>query len=430
MMPAAEFIHSGGLEHFHRNHALRFFLTVEQLMKAGGEASELVTMSTALERVASRSAGDLVKHGSSFFWYHLDRLYLLVEDGDPVPEHAVSMFLAHLFDSFHPTLEETDAVRLAGLESDEHVVLPCLGLRLPAKADHLTLSKLTGDRIGIKDGPEIGTRSPGQYTLPSVQVTPTAQVLFEVDALIGDTIASQRLADLSNEERRMFGQMLSDSLDMIRTVDHELSARLESLVRWYFPIQTPDKRRVHNSFTISSLSGAMFLSEAYELIQLVEAMVHEYYHNELWVAMRVEPHLADSGEENLYSPWREDARPLTGLYHGTYVFTGLMEFFAVAQKEPSLVEHRPHFEAMRRKCYYQVRTALAQFPLDDLEPRGLEYVEKLREIAEEHGREIRASGEGIPEVQLQHWERWSKRYPGLSGTATPPTAVKDRTMAV
>lgn len=424
LLPGTTFINSGGLQRFHLDRALKFFLLKSALDEDGTERGRIASESSALQTVSGRSGADIVTLGSSFFWFYADRLYDCVTRGEPIQLHHLRLFLTQLFDCFFPLLQDADSVVLTGAPPD--IVLPCLGVRVRTSGQDCRLTRLSSDRLGLAgEGLDltIDLHSPGEHRLPGISLTPTAQLLFGIDSLVEDALASQSMADLSPEASRELAEMLRQALELIRAADGTLTKHLESIIKWYFPIKTQDKRHVHNSFTVASLQGVIFLSESYSFLSLAEAVVHEFYHNELWIAMAVDKHLRNPSEEILYSPWRKDARPLLGLYHGIYVFTGLLEFFAAGEQAPSLREHHEHFRSRRRSIFHQLRTALAQVRAEDLEPKGREFIASLAEIVQRHGEELGAASHKVPEAQRAHWLEWSSRYPELSQMATPPAGV-------
>lgn len=421
-LPAEAFLSSGGWQRYHKDHALRFFLLHNFLEEAGGQVGEYAAAASALHRVAAMSGAEIIAHGSSFFWYHVEGLYDCVTKGEPLPDDRLAFFLGQLFDSYFSLLEDGDSVTVAANE----VILPCLGLSIPVGSQDCRVQRLDADRVGVTyDDVELTLEiaSPGEHRLPHIEITPTAQLLFGVDSLLNDALASKELAKSAKDQSHELAEMLRQALDLIRVADEGLADRMASLVRWYFPIKTPDKRQVHNSFSIASLSGAIFLSESYSALPLAEATVHEFYHNELWLAMRVENHILGPRKETLYSPWREDARPLLGLYHGLYVFTGLLDFFAMGEREPTLRAHHEHFQKRRRRIYHQVRIGLAQVPFELLDERGREFIESLSEIVQRHGDELGAATDDAPNSLQDHWLKWAERYPELVSAATPPNGV-------
>jgi HEXXH motif-containing protein len=151
---------------------------------------------------------------------------------------------------------------------------------------------------------------------------------------------------------------------------------------------------VHNSFTASTLLGVTFLSDAYNSLRLAEAMVHEYHHNQLFALMAGEELFEDVDGAIHYSPWRDDPRPLTGLFHALYVFANVWHFLQ------RTIEH-PEFESIRdeiiTECVrlrWQLAIGLAQVPIGRVRPVGREILEDIRKIV--------ADLDGAPPVVLTH----------------------------
>jgi hypothetical protein len=425
MLPGTAFLNSGGMQRYHLDRALKFFLLKSSLDESTGEVGRMVADSPALQTVAARSGADIVGLGSTFFWFYVELLYDRAKQEEPFPTGHFHLFMTQLFDCFYPLLQDADSVVLTGATPD--IVLPCLGIRVRTGGRDFRMTRLSSRRIGIAgEGLDLTIEldAPGEYGLPVIALSPTARLLFGIDSLVEDAMANQSIADLSGEEGREFAALLVQALDLIRVADRDVARQIDAIIKWYFPIKTHDKRQVHNSFSVASLHGAIFLSESYSFLPLAEALVHEFYHNELWMAMMVDKHLRNESAETLYSPWRKDARPLLGLYHGIYVFTGLLEFFTAGAREPALREHHSHFHARRCSIFHQLRTALAQVRSEDLEPAGRELIGSLSAIVGRHGEELGAMAVAVPDWQRTHWLEWSARYPDLSRLATPPIGVE------
>jgi HEXXH motif-containing protein len=62
---------------------------------------------------------------------------------------------------------------------------------------------------------------------------------------------------------------------------------------------------------------------------LVETLIHEFSHNLLNALIDQHGILAEDCPrgELFYSPWRPDARPLSGILHAVYVFERIAEFY-------------------------------------------------------------------------------------------------------
>lgn len=425
MMPAAEILRNGGVERYQRDSALRFYMLKQALDDMDDDAGQLAARSSALHCLAERKASDIVNHGSSFFWYYVTTLWEALQRGEPLAPGPVRLLLVQILDSFASVLKDSASIALGAYEGE--VVLPCRRLRFAVAGHDVQILQVSADELRVDGGAiplSIRADAPEpDQRLSGIDVSSNARLLLSVDWLLTDATTRQKIAHLSSEELATFHRMLVASLEMVRTADVETAADIDSLIRWYFPIQTLDKRNVHNSFTISHLSGAIFLSESYGLLPLVEALVHEYLHNELWLAMRIERHLRPVVDQTYYAPWRDDARPVSGLYHGTYVFTGLLEFFAAAERSPVLRDHHAHFNARRRRILHQVRTALLQYRAEDLEPPGRAVLDSLSEIVQRHADDLEIDRDPLPDIQAKHWHEWTLRHPELASTAVPPTAA-------
>ncbi|USG65277.1 HEXXH motif-containing putative peptide modification protein [Brevibacillus ruminantium] len=74
--------------------------------------------------------------------------------------------------------------------------------------------------------------------------------------------------------------------------------------------------------TISSFQGAIFLQyRTNDQLYTVENIIHEASHNRLNQLLEVDSLFLNPQNELFRSPWRKDPRPISGIYHGAYVFT-------------------------------------------------------------------------------------------------------------
>ncbi|MGK7939254.1 MAG: AMP-binding protein [Crocosphaera sp.] len=82
----------------------------------------------------------------------------------------------------------------------------------------------------------------------------------------------------------------------------------------------------------SDFPGALICSVIDNPYRLADNFIHEFHHNRLFLIEQNNPLLLDSLEEdktnnNYYSPWRQDLRPLRGILHATYVYTPVAQFW-------------------------------------------------------------------------------------------------------
>ena len=151
-----------------------------------------------------------------------------------------------------------------------------------------------------------------------------------------------------------------------------LSAGLLSLV----PL--PHRERLRGRTASSSDAfGCVLLTEPDEdtavlPAQLGVALIHEFRHTLLNGLIFLAPLFEDCGDL-FYAPWRDDPRPLGGLVHGAYAFSGVARYWR-ARGEEGLAG----FEfALLRDALDQVLTTLQDHPL--LTPLGRRLCEALTE---------------------------------------------------
>ena len=83
---------------------------------------------------------------------------------------------------------------------------------------------------------------------------------------------------------------------------------------------------------ISIKQGENFV-DAYDL---ADSLIHEHRHQKLYLLQRLIP-LVIHDTPLVSSPWREDLRPPSGLFHAVFVFTHLLEFWLYLSKQNNLI---------------------------------------------------------------------------------------------
>jgi hypothetical protein len=424
MLPAADLLRSGGEEKARKNLILRFFLVADHLLQSNDAARRSSALATAIQI----DGATLTQYSSGFLYHLAYHAYEIVERQEPCLSPVTTRFLANLFDSFFDLLGEGDSVSLPA-PNNFHLLLPNLRISIPASvAKHVRLSK-RGSAVVLQDegsGSELARLPVQGQCNPVLPVTARSALVLSLEPFVDDGAVTGKIADLTHAEALKFVGELQAALNFIRVADEGVAASIDERIRWYFPIKTPDKTAVHNSFTINTLPGAIFLSESYSYVNLGEALVHEFYHNELSWAMMIGAHIKPGDEARLYSPWREDPRPLYGLYHGIYVFAGLLEFLTAALQKPALSEHHAHCRARRHEVYFQARTALAQVPSENLTKSGVEVLYGLQQIVECYGRDLKLADKPLPEPQRKHWENWMRRNSQFQHNVTVPPGIQNQ----
>ena len=113
-------------------------------------------------------------------------------------------------------------------------------------------------------------------------------------------------------------------------------------------------------------------------LRVAEAIVHEAMHLNLTNLEQTKPLFRGEGEA--YSPWRECLRPVSGVFHGFYVFTCISRFFERHLLPTEHNEPRCHFIRQRLE---QISSDLAAVESRQLYPyltsAGADLYESLRQ---------------------------------------------------
>jgi HEXXH motif-containing protein len=106
--------------------------------------------------------------------------------------------------------------------------------------------------------------------------------------------------------------------------------------------------------------GSAIVAYSNDPEQLAAALVHEFQHIRLGGIQHLATLHTDDPRERLYAPWRDDPRPIGGVLHGIYAFSGVAAFWrALAAAEPG--NELASFEfAMWRGASWRTLRALHQ----------------------------------------------------------------------
>ncbi|WP_158887085.1 HEXXH motif domain-containing protein [Amycolatopsis anabasis] len=109
----------------------------------------------------------------------------------------------------------------------------------------------------------------------------------------------------------------------------------------------------------SSAFGAVLLSPKASAPHLAETLVHEIQHAKLNALLGLVVLVKGARDPVCYAPWLDEPRPSTGLLHGVYAFTSVVEFYRTQRAQADQAEARAaQFLFAYRRA--QVREALAE----------------------------------------------------------------------
>ena len=172
-------------------------------------------------------------------------------------------------------------------------------------------------------------------------------------------IANKRLLSLSRTQRDEWRSAIAGAFELLRC--HGPSLALVRDYAWLLVPLVSDRDGYFSSISFNSLPNAIYTSLHTDLM-FAETLVHEADHQWLYSVARFEEFwiLPDHLQEPLYrSPWRDDPRPLDGLFRGASAFVrvGLM-WAALARSLPRTHNSLDWIRKRAVLCNYQAIDAL------------------------------------------------------------------------
>lgn len=293
---------------------------------------------------------------------------------------------------------------------------------------------LRGVSYGIPDGHAFEV-----VRLGSLMVRDRQIVIDPADDFLALEAREGASRGVDYETAANFGRLMAGALELFQS---GCSGVIEEIALCYYavaPSLVSSPTGFPSGTTSTSLGLSAFSMPSSPAI-LCEMLVHELSHAHLFAYQDIDPVLepASHGEgwspENLYSPWRDDARPANGVLHAVFVFSRVATMWLtfVRSSTADLNLARRRLAALR----YQLRigagilhetatwtergqqfwTAL-QKSVDDIESACawlcLDFVEPQYAEVACLGRFTGTA----KERQREHYRNWQKRNPGLCTVA-------------
>jgi HEXXH motif-containing protein len=196
-----------------------------------------------------------------------------------------------------------------------------------------------------------------------------------------DRAGLQPLPALTPAQLRAWSELLTEAWDLLAR-DHPQEAEglaqgLHSIV----PLASEPGSH-GRSGSSSDAFGAAALSLPSTASALAMTLVHEFRHSLLNGLLHLVPLCDQADKRPRYAPWRDDPRPMIGLLHGAFAFTGVTEFWRTRTEKGDEVERDlAGFEfALRRQQIKQVLGDLAAS--SSLTETGTRLVQRLSEHSE------------------------------------------------
>lgn len=171
---------------------------------------------------------------------------------------------------------------------------------------------------------------------------------------------------LSDHEFVEWRKLVDEAWDLLTACHPESTEELAACIAAVVPLSTDQQ-----VFAASSAAafGSIAMSPKRTAIEFAEALFHEIQHSKVNALLDLVVLCEDDDECRFYAPWLDYPRPLTGLLHGIYAFTAVVEFWHLQRDlVPPHQLRGAHFNfAYRRSQVAQVVQTLRRTPqLTDL----------------------------------------------------------------
>ena len=205
-------------------------------------------------------------------------------------------------------------------------IIPTAGFAV--RADEFVVERLSLGTQGIK-GAIV-------ESLATVKIASISLDIGSHDRILGSDCfeAAPKLSDMS--EIATFAASLGEALRLLLLIDPQKEAAIAASLRCVVPIIVTTAG-VFRSGTPSRTPGLAYLTVTTSPCYLIDMLIHESAHSQLFLIQEVEDPLLSAeahgdgwGAPMVYSPWRDDPRPLNGLLHACYVFWNVARFWLEA----------------------------------------------------------------------------------------------------
>ena len=246
------------------------------------------------------------------------------------------------------------------------ILLPTLGLaRFPgmckptvatAITEHGTTSLLVGSKKILLPS-DLARDGEGWWSLRRITAQSDGNALEapldDIDPFrdLADPVPPLRLSTATFDEWKT---LVEEAWRILNSCVPETAMAMSAGLRSIAPL--PDSRdgSIRSASTGDGF-GAVLVTRPPNAVLLAESLTHEFHHVKLGGLLHLHELYEDDGVDRYYAPWRDDPRPLSGLFQGVYAFLGITAFWRSRCRSGS--EPADHFEYayLRRQVWMALR---------------------------------------------------------------------------
>ncbi|ROP36536.1 HEXXH motif domain-containing protein [Saccharothrix texasensis] len=332
----------------------------------------------AAERTRPEEVAELLSRPQIGVWsaHVLRRLRNKVSDTAPAWFHVGQLHLLAAAAGLSAELRFTMTIPLR----DGIAVLPGRGVARVPETTGWSHGTLVSDASGLTVKTGVGAAHPVEWQPIRIlegNVGSTApRIHLDDTGPYRGLAVPERPEPLSESSAARWNALFADTWAILER-DHphrarELSAGLSVIT----PRPAAYRFRPHSG-SVGDGYGAAIISEPHDAVQLAVTMVHEYQHSKLNAIGHLVPLTHVDPTATCYAPWRDDARPVAGLFQGVNAFLAVAEFWHRQRERASGTDAAlAHFEfALVRAQVTEALGALRRHP--SLTERGRGFAARL-----------------------------------------------------
>ncbi|WP_436717780.1 HEXXH motif-containing putative peptide modification protein [Roseiconus lacunae] len=329
----------------------------------------------------SRTNPDCPKSLPQLFDGHLERFGLFavsfaIAAQQSISIRPLSLDLPETLPGTRWSFSGTESLQLCGVDPDGH-----LGLKTNDEVINVPLpdATLQKESWAIHVAPVIGAirLQPPAFNLPGLR---------DIRSVVPASVDGQAA----------YCRIVTETLDLIRLCDPQTAEQIDGVMQ-VLAMKPAGFGGVFNT-SCSRLPGAAVFSGARCRAMLADDLIHEFYHNRLFAIEEQGPFFAESTSdqrwvpETVYSPWRDDPRPIYGLFHAVYVFERVLRFWISAIQGDALNVDELQFGKYRAsKLIGQLQISLEQLiAWGEFTDRGQTLCHWLRHTLEQRAQQCAA----------------------------------------
>jgi hypothetical protein len=227
------------------------------------------------------------------------------------------------------------------MNNDDDLITNKFEIYLDYNSNQIQLFELIGEELVLSDSFNIeNIRNEYFFEIPYSKKYPISIDIFSQVALINFFGREQleRFTAIDNPKKyiphtELFNQIavLEKALDYIKISCPSLINYFLNIENSFVPLVPPGGALPSSSN--SSIDTMYWYSVSKSPLLVAEMIIHEYSHQKLFRLQDIDPLINKekhgSGWEDckIYSPWRDDPRPINGVFHGFVVFSEASNFW-------------------------------------------------------------------------------------------------------